>query len=154
MFAHITLKSIREKVTLTVMDSYYFSRHIQQPGYAEPDAADLGESSADAEHALRSLHAQHDAVSGAEPWHCLAGLTSSQQTAASRNSQSCCCCCCVPVAVDGVCCLCSSPLRCALFSPGVDEQPSFCWKPPAAGADETSVAGVSTAGWSCSWVVT
>ena len=51
------------------------SRHVQQSWYAEPDAADLREPSADAEHALCSIHAQYDAVFGTEPRRCLAGLS-------------------------------------------------------------------------------
>lgn len=41
-------------------------RDVQQPGYAESTAADLGKPSADAEHAVGSIYAQYDAVTGSK----------------------------------------------------------------------------------------
>lgn len=49
-------------------------RNVQQPWNAEPNAADLREPSADAEHAVCSLHAQYDAVTGSEPRIGLPGM--------------------------------------------------------------------------------
>lgn len=49
-------------------------RDVQQPGHAEPAAADLREPSADAEHAVCSLHAQYDAVIGSKPGVGLPGM--------------------------------------------------------------------------------
>lgn len=42
-------------------------RNVQQPWDAEPNAADLREPAADAEHAVCAVHAQHDAVAVSEP---------------------------------------------------------------------------------------
>lgn len=49
-------------------------RDVQQPGHAESTAADLGKPSVDAEHAVRSLHAQYDAVTGSKPRVGLPGM--------------------------------------------------------------------------------
>lgn len=48
-------------------------RNVQQPRDAEPNAADLREPTADAEHAVCAVHAQHDAVAVPEPRVGLAG---------------------------------------------------------------------------------
>lgn len=42
-------------------------RHVQQPWHAEPITANLRKPPADAEHAVCSVHAQHDAVTGPKP---------------------------------------------------------------------------------------
>lgn len=49
-------------------------RDVQQPGNAELNAADLRKPSADAEHAVCSLHAQYDAVTGSKPRVGLPGM--------------------------------------------------------------------------------
>lgn len=49
-------------------------RDVQQSGNAELTAADLGKPSANAEHAICSLHAQYDAVAGSEPRVGLPGM--------------------------------------------------------------------------------
>lgn len=49
-------------------------RDVQQPGNAELTATDLGKPSADAEHAICSLHAQYDAVTGSKPRVGLPGM--------------------------------------------------------------------------------
>ena len=48
--------------TLTPSFLSLCTRDVQQSRHAEPNAADLGEPPADAEHAVCSVHAQHDAV--------------------------------------------------------------------------------------------
>lgn len=50
-------------------------RDVQQPGHAESTAADLRKPSADAEHAVCSLHAQYDAVTGSKSRVGLPGTT-------------------------------------------------------------------------------
>lgn len=54
--------------------SFISFRDVQQPGNAELTAADLGKPSADAEHAICSLHAQYDAVTGSKPRVGLPGM--------------------------------------------------------------------------------
>lgn len=60
-------------------------RNVQQPGHAESNAADLGKPSADAEHALGSLHAQYDAVALSKP---RVGLPGMQQKDVNKQTQT------------------------------------------------------------------
>lgn len=52
---------------------WYAFRYVQQSWHAEPNATDLWEPSANAEHAFCSLYAHHDAVTVPESWYCLTG---------------------------------------------------------------------------------
>jgi len=44
-----------------------YCRHVQQPGHVEPDVPDVGQPPADAEHAVRAVHAVHDGVDDGQP---------------------------------------------------------------------------------------